>query len=212
MRTPFFQAQLPHPAELLLRPHPAAGVVGGAQEEEGGPGVLYLLLEVGKVNFIAVGAFHQTVFHRDAVGAANLVVEGTVDRGLEQHLVPLVGHELDEEAQGGDDAAAVEHVPGIDVPAEAMPVPAADAAEELPGEVGAVAEDLPVHPLVEGFHYAVGAGEVHVRHPEGKGAGLRMAVLHRHKFPFGAVCAMPVNRLVEIVGHRFSSLFSDKTV
>ena len=104
------QAQLPHPPQFLLAPHPAGGVVGGAQQEQGGLGVLHLLLEVGEVDLIPLGALHQPVLHRDAVGAPDLVVEGAVDGGLDQHLVPLVGHDLDQVAQGGDDAVAVEHI------------------------------------------------------------------------------------------------------
>ena len=104
------QAQLPHPPQLLLAPHPAGGVVGGAQQEQGGLGVLHLLLEVGEVDLIPLGALHQPVLHRDAVGAPDLIVEGAVDGGLDQHLVPLVGHDLDQVAQGGDDAVAVEHI------------------------------------------------------------------------------------------------------
>ena len=195
-----FQAQLHHPAEILLGPDDAHRVVGAAQQKQ--IRLPELFLQVRPVHGPPVVPLHQLVFDNPPPGELRHVVELAVDRGLNQDIASLGGIELNHGAEGLDHSQAEAHegrVRGPAVPA-ALPVPDG---LEVAGGPGGIAPDPFLRPPLKGVNDGLGGLKVHVRNPQRD--HVLPAELLAPLVVLGGEVFAAVYHLVKIVLHRLAS-------
>ena len=164
---PVFEADIQHLLQLVSGPDPTHRIVGRGHDE--GPHVVFrdLPLEIGKVDAVAAVVVDQRVFDEPAARVGDRLMEGIVDRGLQQHRVAGPGEDGDQPVQAADHAGA-ETDP---FPFHAVAVVALLPADEIV-VVGVrravIAESALVHVVVEGLTHALGRLEIHVRDPHGQ--------------------------------------------
>ena len=195
-----FQAQFHHPAELLLRPDNAHGVVGIAQQEQ--VRLLELGLEVRPVHRPAAVLFCQPVFNDPPSGKFGHVVKLAIDRGLNQHIAPLGGVELHAGAESLHHSQAEAHQARVRGPAVPAALPVPDGLE-IAGGPGGVAPEALLCPGLQGVDDGLGGLEVHVRNPEGN--HVLGAEFLEPLVVLGGEVSSPVDDLIKVVSHNLTS-------
>ena len=190
------EAHVAEGAELPLRPHATHGVVGVAEQEERGSGLLDHPLERRNVKSVAATLVRERRAGDDATVVLDDLLERVVDRRLDDDGLPRLG----EGAHGGrereDDARGQDAGGGVGPP-PLVPFDPVARRDEV-GVIGlGVAKDAVPAALLERLDGLGGNAEVHVGDPHGQKVGGLAAAL-------GAVVleragAMTVDDLVEVV-------------
>ena len=194
-------AQLTHAAQLLGSPHPANGIVGVAENEDGGLALEGVLkgLEVHVV--AAVFVLFQGDGQGFAVPVLHRVIKLAVNRSQEQDLITGIGELPHTGAQGRDHAQAEQAALDIGPPAVALLLPVAHGLEIGVGAAG-VAEHSLLVARVDGIQDGLGRAQVHVRDPHGDQIPAAVPL-----FQFIVLCRKivpAVNGLIKIVLHLIS--------
>ena len=190
------QAQLHHPAQLLLRPDDAQGVVGRAEDEK--VHLFQLLLKVGPVHGPLTVLFHKLVLHHLAVPGLGHVVELGVHRRLDQDAAALRGEQPHTGGDGLHHAQAEAHEALVDVPAVAALLPAADGLE-IAVRPGGVAPDTLLGPGLQGVDDGLRGLEIHVCNPQ-RDHILRAEFLLPFVV-FGGAVLRTIHNGVELISH-----------
>ena len=163
-------ADLQHLLELVFGPDPAHRIVGGGHDEQPHIVLHHLAFKVGEVDAVAAVVVDERAFDEAAFGVGHRVMEGVVDRGLQQHRVAGLGEDGDQPVQAADDAGAEADPFPLDLVAVVALLPADEVVEV--GVRGAIiAERARIHVIVQGFTHAFRRFEIHVRDPHGQQVG-----------------------------------------
>ena len=198
-----FQAQLHHPAEVLLSPDDAHRVVGAAQQKQ--VRLPELFLQVRPVHRPPAVSLHKPVFQDLPAGKLGHVVKLAVNRGLNQHAAALGSIELNHGAEGLHHPQAEAHegrVGGPAVPA-ALPIPYG---LKIAGGPGGVAPEALLRPGLQGVDDGLCGFEVHVGNPQGNHI-LRAKLLDPLVILGGAV-SLAVDYLVKVIAHGLASFLN----
>ena len=187
------------PAQRLLRPDDARGIVRVGEEQQ--PAVVVQKgFELLEVHFVAVARAPQRVADHAASHLFGDQPEGVVDGRLDDHLVARTGKCQHCHADTLDDAGNEAHPRRIGTPAVAGFDPRGDLRPVVVGQLR-IAQHGMVEPPPECVEDEIGRCEVHVRHPQGQ--QLLAAEHVSQRVVFYGVRAVPVDDPVEIIGfHR----------
>ena len=176
-------ADTAHGFQLLLRPGPAHGVVGVAEDEQFH--AVDLGLEVLQVHGVVPGLVPlQGADHHGPSRVLNDVGKGVVHWLLDDNLVPGLGEHGQDHPHAGHHAGGEGHLLQVWLPAVARLLPPGHGLKILGGPPG-IAEDALIGPGLDGLHDAGGGAEIHVGDP--KGDDVVGAVVELSLFEFGRI-------------------------
>ena len=178
--------------QRLFVPDLARGVVGVAQDHQGGLGVRQLGVQVRPVDAVGPVRIGQGAFQHQAAVVLDGMVEDVVHRGQGQHLLGRGGQFAHHAGDGGHHAGGKDQPLPLQGKAVAGAPPAHDGVVPFGGHVGIAVHRVGGPPLHGGGDLRRG-GKVHIGDPHGQ-----FAVGH---VPLGAVGAPAVDQGVKIVGH-----------
>ena len=193
-------ADLAHPAQLLLGPHAAHRVVGATEDQHFILGVCGQLFQQVKVHRIGIVFINQRAADHLAATVFRSHIEGVIDRGHEDDAVAGLAEGFDHNEQGGDYAAGTDDRFGVHIPAVLPLHPGAHGFPVFLGGAG-VAQYMGVHILLQAFGNFRGVFQFHIGHREGHHAFFGGRVLFPHGFPFSRTVGTAVDQGFEIVFH-----------
>ena len=197
-------ADIRHPAELLLRPYPSRGVVGGAEEEQLGVGAGTQGLQRLEIQGIALFPAQQRIGKGRPARGLEDAEEGGIGGGLEDDALSRLGKGLHSLSHGVDHAEGVDNPARLDLPAVAAAHPSRHS-----GAIrlihGGVAVDAELGGLPQGGDDLRRGYQVHVRDGKGDDVGVGDAC-PLQRLPLGGADASPGAKGGEII-HRGTSSF-----
>ena len=184
--------KLPHLREGLAVPDLPHGILGIAEDHEGGLGIGHLPFQILKIHGVGAVLVPEGALQHPAAVVFDAVPENVVHRSLDEHVLVGGGELAHDGGESGHHAGAEDELLLFHGEPVAFPPPAGVGL--IPGlrHVG-VTEDAVIQPLLQRLEDLRRGPEVHVRHPHGQ-----LSVLHR---PFDGVRRPAVRDRVEIVSH-----------
>ena len=186
---PVLLADLQQPGDLLLLPYPAHGVVGGTEDKG-----FDLLpdddrLEVLEVRGVDTALILQHGADQTPPRILHGAHEGIVAGAEDDAGVPRLRQRPQEAVDAADHAGGVADPGLLHLIAVALLFPVHEGLVVGKGGKG-IAVGVHLRQGAHGFPHAVGAAEIHVRHPHGD--EVVGAEAHLHAVPLGAAGAPPV--------------------
>ena len=159
------QRKIGQALQLLPTKHPAAGVVGVAQQHDLGPAIGHRG-QILQVHAIALGGGPETVLHDGSTHPGDGGVERRIDRRLQHHPVTGLAAQLDHGLQGLEHVHRGGDEVGVDAPVVTAQRPVGEAGGHRVGVVEPGVAQLPAGQHIgNGPCHRGGGGKVHVGHP-----------------------------------------------